>query len=77
MNKQRRGELTKAAELLQQALSIIADCKGEEEECFENLPEGLQGSEKGQAMEEHISNMDCAISEIESSIEAIELCLEQ
>lgn len=51
MNKQRRGELTKAAELLQQALSIIADCKGEEEECFENLPEGLQGSEKGQAME--------------------------
>lgn len=50
MNKQRRKRLTEAMELLQEAQQIIEEVKDEEQEAFDNLPEGLQCSERGEAL---------------------------
>mgnify|MGYP000172677889 CR=1 FL=1 len=55
MNNARRKQIKKASELLmeakdkvEEARGILEDCKGEEEEYKENMPESLQDSEKAQ-----------------------------
>lgn len=65
MNKQRRKRLSEATDLLASALSIIEEVKSEEEEAFENLPESLQTSERGEQMEEYISILDDVYGSIE------------
>ncbi len=61
MNKARR----KALEEIYNQLEILA---GEEQEAFDNMPESLQGSERGQRMEEYIDNIETAKGEIENII---------
>lgn len=65
MNAARRKELKKALELLReaqdllvQASDMIEEIKSEEEESFDNLPECLQESERGEHMQECIDNLD-------------------
>ena len=69
MNKQRRKRLSEATELLGAALSIIEEVKAEEEEAFDNLPEGIQCGERGEQMEEYISILD----DVYGSIEELDL----
>ena len=72
MNQARRTALNKViAELQNQsdALSLVID---EEQEAFDNMPEGLQQSEKGQQTEENLyvlRESQEAIEEIISQIE--------
>lgn len=54
MNEDRRKRLAALVEQLQE----IHD---EEELAFENLPESLQGGERGREMEEAASEMDSAV----------------
>lgn len=51
MNAQRRKEIAKAIELIQQAREILEGVKDEEQEAFDNLPESLQRSDLGEKME--------------------------
>jgi hypothetical protein len=47
--------------------AIIADletARDEEQEAFDNLPEGLQAAERGQDMEAAISELENALSEL-------------
>ena len=72
MNKARRKKLQKALDLLSEAKGIIEQCRDEEQDAFDNMPEGLQFSERGEQMEEYISLMDEAydnIEDVESNIE--------
>ena len=71
MNNQRR----KALEELRERLSVIRGeiaCVAEEErESFDNLPEGLQYSERGEAMgtaADTLEEIECEIEEIEERI---------
>lgn len=57
MNAKRR----KALELIASQLEDLAE---EERACFENLPDGLRDSEKGQAMEENADFIENAVSEL-------------
>lgn len=74
MNNQRRKRLKDAIKLLEQARSIIDSVRDEEEESYDNLPEGLQDSEKGGTM---LDNMDVleeqgeSIGEIISELEEV------
>lgn len=72
MNVERRKQLNLAIGLLEQmealrdvALEIISTARDEEQEAFDNMPEGLQGAERGQNMETAISEMETAISALE------------
>ncbi|TWA81536.1 hypothetical protein FBY14_12427 [Azospirillum brasilense] len=67
MNKARRKRLAEAAELLEQALSIISETRDEEQEAFDALPESFQGGERGQAMEEAISSMEDVHGAVENA----------
>ena len=69
--------------LLQSIINKLNDCslelesiKDEEQEAFDNFPEGLQVSERGEAMENAISEMESAISSIEDANTSIETAME-
>ena len=48
MNKQRREQLSEVVGKLEVLKDELEELKEEERECFENLPESLQESERGQ-----------------------------
>lgn len=72
MNKQRRKLIAEAIEQLEiieaahaRAVELLEQAKDGEREAFDNMPESLQGAEKGQAIE---SNAD----ELQEAIDALE-----
>lgn len=47
MNKQRRTKINEALVLIDRAREILEEVRDEEQESFDNLPEGLQEGERG------------------------------
>jgi len=52
MNRAKRKELSRAASLIFEAGGILQSIAEAEEEAYENLPEGIQSSERGEAFAE-------------------------
>jgi hypothetical protein len=71
MNKQNRKDLEGALGLINQSMEIISAVKEEEEEKYDNLPEGIQDSEKGEKFQENIDNLEYTISDLESVVENV------
>ena len=57
---------------MEEAKTIVDECRDEEQDGFDNLSEGLQCSERGVAMEEAASNLDSASDSIQDAIDNIE-----
>ena len=83
MNKKRRQEISRivtkieeivlnAKEKLEELQSDIESIRDEESDCYENLPEGIMYSERGEAMEQAVDNLDNAASSIEELIDAMD-----
>lgn len=72
MNNTKRKELSKAIDLLNQARDIVDTIMNDEQEGFYNMTEGLQQTERGQAMEEAAENLGCAIDSIDEAVSFIE-----
>lgn len=71
MNNTRRKQLAEIAEQLEELRERIELLQDEEQECFENLPEGLQQSENGQAMELAIERMETTKDSIDEALQAL------
>ena len=69
MNKQQRKELQGYAESLEEIKCAIEEMREDEECKFDNMPEGLQESERGEAMQEAIDNLESASSSLEEAID--------
>ena len=76
MNAERRKKLNKVVEELEALKAVIEFIREEEEEAYDNMPEGLQGSEKGEAMENAIGSLEQAESGIEEATESISEAVE-
>lgn len=61
MNKQRRAKI-------ERALDILKDVLDEEQDVFDNMPENLQGSDRGIESEEAIDTLDEVIGELEELV---------
>ncbi len=75
MNNSRRKQLKKALALIEDACDLLTEVRDEEESAYDNLPDSLQMSDKGDTMQENIDNIDEAISSLEdaqSTLESIE-----
>lgn len=72
MNAARRKQLAAARELIEQAQAIIQEVASDEGEAFENIPESLQEGERGQAMQEAISELESAESCCDDALTAID-----
>lgn len=77
MNKQRRKDIAKAIELLEQAKSILEESAQEEQDCFDNMPEGLQCSDNGQKIEENATALQDMVDSIQEVIDNSDEVLNQ
>lgn len=77
MNRERRkklGEIIDQLEYLREDLDAVAS---EEREAYDNLPESLQESDRGCAMEEAADEMEDICSELEDLRQRIESVTEE
>lgn len=72
MNNKRRKQISEVLGTLDYLRETIEDIHAEEEEAFENLPESLEGSDRYDAMEEAVSNLEDAVDLVDELIEALE-----
>ena len=72
MNKERREQLIEVSELLSEAMSRLEEIREEEQEAYENLPEGLQYSANGNSMLDAIEMMNSWESRVNDIITVIE-----
>lgn len=66
MNKLRRKQIAEAIILIEKAMDILEKVKDDEQEAFDNLPESLQGSERGETMEEYIYTLETFLDELDT-----------
>ena len=72
MNKTRRQQLRKWLEDMENIKSELETICSDEQDYFDNMPENLQGSQRGMDAEEAIEQMEEAVSSIEDAISVIE-----
>lgn len=72
MNKVRRNALEQIIVKLTECRTELENLKDEEQECFDNLPEALQDSEKGEAMQENADDLEDACDTIDCVMDTIE-----
>ena len=65
MNRERRKKLAVANSFIDKALEIIDQVRDEEQEAFDNLPEGLQMGQNGMSMEEKVDGLENIYMELE------------
>ena len=82
MNNDRRKSISKLHDELDTLKSALEDLrdqidtlKGEEEDGFNNLPEGLQQAERGQAMEEATNQLQTAYDAADSAVSSLDEAL--
>lgn len=83
MNKQRRKEiadarakLEQAAELIEQAKAALEQARDDEQEYYDNMPESLQNSEKGETAQAAVSALESALDNLGDISQAIADCEE-
>jgi len=72
MNKQRRKSIESVHDRLMEAQADIEEIKDEEETAYDNLPEGIQYSERGEAMQEAVDTLSSAYDSIQDAIDYLE-----
>lgn len=72
MNKENRKQLNEALNLIEQANGIIESVKDDEQDKFDNMPENLQGSERGERLESIISELEYAVDNLNDCRDNIE-----
>lgn len=72
MNKERRDRLSDVIASLEEAKDLLEDVKNDEQDAFDNMPVGLQGSERGSKMEDYIELMEDAVDQIDNVCTFIE-----
>ena len=72
MNKERRKRIADAISAISKIESLIQNILDDEQEAYENMPEGVKFSENGMASEEAQDNLDSAIEALEEAISCLE-----
>lgn len=72
MNKERRNKISKIVESIEKIKSDLQDVLSEEENVFDNMPENLQCSMRGEESEESIDYMNEAVDALDNAIEQLE-----
>ena len=71
MNKERRNALYKIVNTLDEKSKELEKIRDEEQDCYDNLLEGLVDSERGEAMSENCDDLDSAVETLEEVIDYI------
>lgn len=77
MNKSRRKRLSEIADELENLYQDLDAVASEERECYDNLPESIQDSDRGCAMEEAADELEDICSELEELRQRIESVVDE
>jgi len=77
MNNTRRKQIQGIIDKLEDLKCNIESLKDEEQEAFDNLPEGIQASERGEAMESAVYNLEEGYDIIDMVIDFLMESIEQ
>ena len=69
MNKSRRATLNMIANSLVELKSQLEIVRDDEQDAYDNLPESIQESERGDTMQEAVDNMEYAIDSLEEAVD--------
>lgn len=76
MNNTRRRQVRQEIDKIRESLTELQTLQEEEQESFDNLPENLQYSEKGENMERCADELQNLIDNIEMEIDEVDNILE-
>ena len=81
MNKARRKALAEMTTQLEDIISqledfAIGDLKDEEQDYFDNMPESLQGGEKGDAAQTALDAMEAVADHVDTALDALRSAVE-
>lgn len=71
MNKERRTRISWVINDLETCKDSLENVRDSEQESFDNIPESLQDSDRGQAMETNIEIFDEVIGNLDEMIEML------
>lgn len=71
MNKQRRKELDTIYRKIEDLMQDLETVCGDEQDAYDNLPESLQESDRGETMYNAIDNMESALSSLGEAMDYI------
>ena len=77
MNKARRKAIEEIIDQLGTLKEQIESVSEEEQEAFDNLPESIQYSERGDAMSDYITDLDDAASSIDDVMSTLQDIIER
>ena len=77
MNKARRQWIERIINELETQRDELTNVQEEEQEAFDNLPESIQYSERGDAMGEYITDLDDAASSIDDVMSTLQDIIER
>lgn len=75
MNKKRRSVIEDAYNAIETYLLPLQDVLAEEAEAYDNMPDSLRDSERGQISDESISLLEDAIDSLQSTVDTLEQIL--
>lgn len=70
MNAARRKEIEKAVALIEVAHGMIEQAMADEQDYYDNMPESLQGGEKGDVANNAIEQLDTAMNSLDEATSA-------
>jgi hypothetical protein len=71
MNQERRKLISAQISALRDVEYALIDVAEAEQKAFNNLPEGLQNSERGETMQEAINHLEAAVESIRSACDCL------
>ena len=77
MNKFRKSRIESIIEKLNSIKSDLENIQTDEQEAYENLPNSLQLSQKGYAMQENVDDIESAMLELDESIAFLDAITER
>lgn len=75
MDDKRRGRLRDALKMLASAANIVDSVCDKEQDCLDNYPENLQGTERYERMEDAVDNLNDALEKIDDAKSFVELAI--
>lgn len=76
MNKERRKRIENAIANLQDVMEEVCAIQEEEQDAFDNLPEGIQESSRGELMQETVDGLDNVASDLDDVISNLQEVLD-
>lgn len=67
MNAKRRAKVKAAVEQIEMLIASVEDIRDEEEDAYDRMPDQLQSSQKGDAMQDGIQALENCMAELDSA----------